>query len=724
MIGNFYRKRKLQTEERLSLSKSLGSIVAILPKKLKSIATLGLALALSLFLPCVVFSQEDNDSGGIFLDTIVVTATRSEEKLREVTTSITVVDEAQIEASTANNLTQLLTQQGLYVQNSGSTQLLKIRGMGQNSMSNEIESNVLILVNGRRTGINNVNVMGLGNVERVEIIKGPSAVQYGSSAMAGVVNIITKRGVDQEFQAVAEVGFGSFDLIKESLFFSGSKNGFDFSAGIEHFNRDDFEIYSGETFPYTAVDTALSSNFDIGYTFFDNHRLGVSLTYYDVEDDWGGDTFYEQLENPLPVDERKFSTTHNKNTNVALQYDGGTADNMFTWGGQYASGRGTDVTHDYNDPTDAKAGRPYGLKSEEIDIDTADANISYNGDMASLTLGLDYVFYDLHTWRNSYTSTQGVFLGDYRNMAGYISSKFRFYDEKLILSAGGRYDSYDANSGPDKKTGTMANYSDTNFAPSVGVAYLPAEWVKLRANYSEGFKMGSPKQTAGDGVSYLPNPELRPESSETFEFGVDVYGDYYRASLTYFQTEWVDKHDFYRVPGIAERPYTRFKNLDGASTAGFEFSLSADVGPSLGWDYSFRPYANVNIMTSRETKDLEDIADKGTTTMEHTPKYMVSTGVDFSHPGFDLISNINLSYSSSILSRDYRPGGDSDTYVELGNTTVVDASVEKGIYDFNDKNKLRLRLEVNNIFNSENEARVGYFKPGRNFYVGLKYNYN
>ena len=119
------------------------------------------------------------------LDTVVVTANRVQEAKREVSSNITIIDSDDIKASTATTVADLVVQQGFNVVTTGDTSNVQIRGFGNLSMTTEYENTVLVLLNGRRTGNSNLAVAGLANVERVEIIRGPAAVQYGSNALGG-----------------------------------------------------------------------------------------------------------------------------------------------------------------------------------------------------------------------------------------------------------------------------------------------------------------------------------------------------------------------------------------------------------------------------------------------------------------------------------------------------------------------------------------------------------
>ncbi|MDR0355579.1 MAG: TonB-dependent receptor plug domain-containing protein, partial [Deltaproteobacteria bacterium] len=145
------------------------------------------------------------------MDTLVVTSSRSDETLREVTTNMTILTEKDIQSTGATTLEGLLSEHGLkkfgYPGASGSIQM---RGFNTDEHGNDLGSHVLILLDGLRMGTGNLALFSLVNVERVEIIRGPAASQYGAAAMGGVINVITKKGTDQPFSAALEVGGGSF----------------------------------------------------------------------------------------------------------------------------------------------------------------------------------------------------------------------------------------------------------------------------------------------------------------------------------------------------------------------------------------------------------------------------------------------------------------------------------------------------------------------------------
>jgi len=633
------------------------------------------------------------------LDTIIVTANRAEEQKREVTSNVTVIDADEIKASTAQNLAQLMQQKGFPVINQGTQKILKIRGMGQRSMATEMTSEILVLLNGRRIGANNVALMGLANIERVEIIRGPSAVQYGPSAMGGVVNIITKRG-SEDRETALEVGGGSFRYNKQSLSSSGAFNGFDYSVGVTRTARNDYKIKNGKTWRNTSFDSFLTSNIDFGYNFLDTHRLGINFNYYGQNnarspgDGWSGTGAIGNHDDYNQMDLR--------NHNLALNYEGATSDNVFKWNARYSFGK--DVTN--ADYFSSSWGNSWA--DNVLDNQSSAAQITYDNQFIALTAGFDHVMYD-YRQKGSYTNETSR----YRDIGLYLSGKVRLLDERLILSAAARYDNFKVSAhSMDDET------SDSNFSPSIGFAFLPTEWLKVRGHYAEGFRMPGPDEITG-GWRTLANYSLEPEKSKTLEFGADINWNFFTFEMTYFHTKWDDK-----IIGIAVDPVNfQNQNLEGATIAGLELMLKADIARAMGQEFSFSPYISLNHLTQRKNKDKDMIELANSTVIPNVPETTVSFGISFDHPGYGLKANIMASYFSEILTRDWR--ANSPTYYEYINhksSTVVDASIEKIIFEDKKWGSLSLRGEANNIFDSHNEFYLDYPEAGRNYAVSLKYN--
>lgn len=656
-------------------------------------------------------SSESPDAGPLeTLGEVVVTANRVQESKREVSSNVTVITEEDIKASTAASVADLMVQHGFNVVTTGDTSAVQIRGMGSLSMPSEHENSVLILLNGRRIGMSNLALAGLANVERVEIIRGPSAVQYGSSAMGGVVNIITKRGEEGKPFASVEVGLGSDSLKRESVAFGGAVNGFDFAFGGTHFSRNDMTTKNGRRWYHTEVDKDLAYNLDVGYSFNKNHRIGINLYQGELKSELldnggGGIRPYSGNASSSPyTDYRK------RNTNTAFSYTGLTNDKSLDWAVSYSFGE---------DNQNGKSSTGNSWKNT-IDNKMFNAQLNYHASMFTLSGGVDQYEYETSGSSVYYGFASNNLKTTIKDTGAYLTGKLRFFNERLIFSAGLRHDRY------KNSSDEMDTKKDNHTGGSVGVSYLPTNWLKLRANYAEGFRMPSAQQVGGNaGFWYIPNPSLKPEESKTWEFGADVDWNNASASLTYFHSDWKNK-----IITQSDMFWnTQFINVKKAEIAGVEGSASWDVGKAFNQRYSLKPYVSFTWLTTRKNKDtLTYIEYHGTdNTLPDVPEWMASYGIDYAHPGLKLKSRLNANYYGKTLTRDRtglvsKPIG--DLYFARPSGTVVNWSLEKGLVDFGGRyGSLTLRAEINNLLDAKNEMYWNYPRQGRNFYLGLRYDY-
>lgn len=159
---------------------------------------------------------EEQQKEVVTLEEIVVTATKTEEKRKDVPNSIIVMDEIDIQESPARSLGELLANElgidwrtrGNY---GGASEEIRIRGMSGNATQVFMNG---ISVNSPSLGTADVGRLPLNNIERIELVKGPGSLLYGSGAMGGIVNIITKRPKRGEMDFKASAGYGSNDTYR------------------------------------------------------------------------------------------------------------------------------------------------------------------------------------------------------------------------------------------------------------------------------------------------------------------------------------------------------------------------------------------------------------------------------------------------------------------------------------------------------------------------------
>ncbi len=656
--------------------------------------TISAIFLLSLAAPAVSPAAETDDATRS-LDEVVVTAARVNEPVREVSADVMVISPEEIATSPARNVGELLTEKGLGAVSlyPGELISINIRGFRTATSGSDLKAQVLVLLNGRRAGTGNLAKIMTNNVERVEIIRGPGAVQYGSAAMGGVINIITRQGKGSPSAGVYGK-IGSYGYYESGILGEGEKSGIDFSGSFSRTTMDDYDTGSGHRFHNSGYDHIDSYSVNAGYSFLDNQRLGIILNRY-YADEIGTPGYLSSND----LDNNKDSSTHS----VDIIYDGSSTDEVFAWQMRYFTGKDRDTSFD---PTVSNASGwdddiPFLLKT---DMRGAQAQASINLNRFRLTGGLDWLDYEV-------TSTYDPTQTDSENYAAFLLAQAKFMQERLIFDGGLRYDVYDL----EVIHPTRSDEDDNNVTASAGLVYLLTKTLKVRAHYGEAFIMPGPDELAADftsdfGVHYEGNSDLEPETSKTYEGGINYSNKGLNAGLTYFFTRYKDK-----IESVATSSGQTWENVGKAEISGFEGELSYDLGAHFGWTVEIRPYVNLTYLDRFE--DLDDNRD-----LKYLSDWNASYGIYANnYQGFS--ARLNFTYTGEQTIEDWELGTFPAPVKSFGGFTVADFTVSKKILDFKKNGSFTLSGEITNLFDTDYAYVKGYPMPGRMFFVTLAYNY-
>nr|WP_320012191.1 TonB-dependent receptor [uncultured Desulfobulbus sp.] len=649
----------------------------------------GLFCALGL-IPFVVPGVHAADAQVVAQETMVVTAGRVLEKKENVTTNITVFTEEDIDNLGVNDVGDILRKEGFVVREYPNSQTsVGMRGFNSDSMGRELNSYILILVDGRPAGSVNLEQMSTDSVERIEVIRGPGSVQYGTRAMGGVINVITKKG-KKGVHGSLETTLGSWEYDKQRIQVSGASEMFDASLSASRSNQDDYDTGSGARYYNSGYDSKDNINFNLGFTPVENHRLGLVYSHND----------HNGVGSPNYLSANDLDDyVENKQDNYDFTYDGQDSEGFLQWKARYYR-----VNDDYQnyDPT-VYGGAPSYFK--EVDKQGAQAQMTAKWDFLQLTGGVEW---NDHEITNSYSFNNRP--STYENKAGFLLAKTFLFDDKLIFSAGSRYDDFTVEGDQGESV------SDENISVSIGAVYKIIPGLSVRANYAEAFKMPTPDELFmyddysawGYGI-YAGNEDLEPESSETYELGVDYSQGSFTAGLTWFHTNFENKIS---TVYNALTNVTKYENIEGATFEGFEGSLQVDVGEIFDWNFELVPYVNFTAMTKYED-------DSTGMDLKYVPDYNVSWGFRFAHEAWGFSSRLNCVYYGEQNIDDYEGTGART----LGKNTVVDLSFIKKLYTFDQYGELSLKGEIANIFDEDYALVQGYPSPGRSFYASLNYSF-
>ncbi len=224
----------------------------------------GLTLALSLALPC--FAGSDDAA-------IVVTATRQQQRVNQLLADLSVISQEEIAQAGPATLAELLARQpGMQSSSNGGAgkvSSLFIRGANSN--------HTLVLIDGVRIGSVSVGIpaleqIPLSQVERIEILRGPSSALYGADAIGGVIQIFTKRG-EGELKPEAFVGVGSYNSRELSAGFSGGSQDWSYSLRGSDYRTDGIKAINSEAKQPYSFDPSRQAD------GFHNASLSASLAF-------------------------------------------------------------------------------------------------------------------------------------------------------------------------------------------------------------------------------------------------------------------------------------------------------------------------------------------------------------------------------------------------------------------------------------------------------------
>jgi vitamin B12 transporter len=616
-------------------------------------------------------------------ETVVVTATRTAQPVERTGESVSVItaEDLNLQQTVAVGDALQLTPASIVVRNGG---------IGQNatvSLRGAEVGQSLVLVDGVRindpSAVDDQALLGdvlVNNIDRVEVLRGPQSTLYGSSAIGGVVNILTRTGGETPFSARASAEGGSFGTWHLNAGANGTYGMADYGAAVNTFSTDGIsaaDARDGNTEPDGYRNLGATGN--VRLHVMDNVSVDLRGYYTNARSDIDG--------YPPPAYTFRDDPEFVKNDLLA-GYAGVNADlfdgmfhNRLALVGSHADRRFFGVfgflapytfSPDLNTYSRASSGR-----------------IEYQG---TLDMNADnQITFGAETDRTSF-HTRGQFelaatLGARRTTSGYAQWQTTLFDQ-LTLTGGARFDG-------DSEFG---GHTSLKFAAAWA---MPGTGTVLRANYGDGFK--APSLYELDSQYSNPVANLKPETARGWEVGADqrFLDGRMRASLTWFSRKTKNQIDFFSpdcftppVPDIClTRPFGYYYNVGRSRSQGAELEISGEVIANVT--------ASVNLtdMASEDLDSHTDLARRPRITaggnLFWTPMAGTSLGLTVSHVGerFDGVGEV-------------RP---------LPGYTLVDILAS---YPIDGNFSVFGRIE--NAFDAHYEPVSGYGAAGRTAYAGIK----
>lgn len=541
---------------------------------------------------------EEKDGKRVFKDRVVVTASRQEQASSQTPAAISVIDAEQIADRQPEKMADLFKElPGVDVQGEGPFRGLPvIRGMSSNR--------VLILVDGQR--LNNARestifagiqpgLVDLSEVERIEVMRGPASVLYGSDAMGGVINIITKKpDLDAqtfEMHHNLNYAYGSAadsSTVHADIRGNGAGWGFNLSVGWETASdykapkkAADSPYYSEYVLPDGTVPNSGMEQASVqgGFRILTGES-GVFKTNFEVvrTDDVGFPGFDPETSG-VDINFPRFDRDK-----IGVGWDSGPA-----WGFSNISVSGyyqsvIKESKMFIDPS------PYFFihTFTKSNIDTFGFNTLGTMDLANhhLTMGLDFYRDDLQDEaQNDYpwASNNNVAVPkSYQEGLGiYLQDEWQA-TEKLRILGGVRGDRFVFKSKDDPNyVGEPFDVTDSDLSGNIGAMYALSPNVELTGLIGRGFRTPNIQERAFTGSVSEPgfwvvqNPDLTSESSLNYELGFKVRYDRYYGGVNIFYNDIQDFITFVELGPdlITGLELIQYDNIEDATVKGVEIEL-------------------------------------------------------------------------------------------------------------------------------------------------------
>ena len=642
-----------------------------------------ITLSVGLIATTLLFGQKDSlsknsttknvvEKTASTLDEVIVTANKIEQKQNTTGKVVTVITAAQLNARAGQSVAQVLSEQaGLYLpgalSNAGTVPSIYMRGASS--------GRTLILVDGAPVGdpsmISNefdLNLVPLAQIERIEILKGSQSTLYGSDAIGGVINIITKKKTGSFITGGASTG--TYGTKTNQLALNGVLAKINYTAGFENQSAEGFS---------SAIDKNNIGNFDKdGYK---NNSWFTKLNY-SINDQWTLQANTRKTAYKASIDYGAFADDkdqffNNATTMSGLQLKYKKDKTTFQFQYQYTTQNRSYLNDSVDKQYIVYENNQYTGKTHFADVFLSKSL----GQNVQWIVGADFRY---GSYNQTYESISGW--GPYNENfkdtfqfqnALYGSLLINDASKKWLLELGARYNHH-------------SRYGD-NQTFTISPSYLLQPGLRLISSISSGFKAPSLYQ-----ISY--NTQLKAETSVNAEVGIDYTSSPVNARVVYFNRSINNGIDYNYID-------YNFFNFIKQKVNGLEVELNHRL-PHNQW-----VSVNYTLLNGQETNQNR-VTTTDTITYNYLlkrPKHSLQLQYNIAHKKWE------VSVSGRYISSRYDVGGYASPDVKLDYYTLLNAHVQ-----YKENNWLSFFVDVQNVLQDRFQEIYGYNTMGRNIQFGFR----
>ena len=582
----------------------------------------------------VVETNKENDATQ--LQTIVVSASGSEVNVKDAPASISVVTSEDLQRQPFNSISEVLSDlpgvTGGY-SNAGAGSKISFRGMP--------DKYTLILVDGKRIGNQSLlghrpdkvdqdlNWITPDMIERIEVIRGSMSTLYGSEAVGGVINIITKK-IPTQLTGSATVNYSKPDTSRrgETKQYGATLAGpltdtLGFRLGVNRTDRDpDTDVNGG-----TSGSTADTVNSRLTWAPNDTHAFNLDASWGNDKSETlegAGEQFGYEMERYGVGIGHEGHFANGLNTQIDLYHNEIQNNDQSFVNDEKVETKATETV------LDLKATQERNILGKRNDL-TVGAQYKYEQVSNSSNIGNLGMDVDGNTLENNDLEP------DTYSWSLFAEDQIHLQDN-LILTLGGRLDNYES--------------FDLNFSPRGYLVYHPTDAWTIKGGVSSSFRAPNLRERSGTsstgsmgmgcssliaigypggGCQMLGNPDLEPETSTNYEIGFGYEEDGYGLDVTYFLSDIKDLIQNRRL-GVAPNGtwYTTQRNVEEARTSGIEITFTLPFTDSVRFNGNTTyMIESTNKVTGESLLETPEITVNGSLLWDVTDKLNLHAKVQY-----------------------------------------------------------------------------------------------
>lgn len=645
------------------------------------------ALIASSQLQAQTVPQEGKDT----LENLTLSASKFSAKTTETGKVVVTINRQQLEKAGSRDLSQVITEMGGvfingYTNNAGKDKSIYLRGGKVDYTLITVDGIPVYDASGIGSNFD-IRYIPVDAVERVEILKGSQSTLYGSDAIAGVINIITRKGGTKPFSGSGVINYGSYNTLRANAGINGAIKALDYNLAFTHFSTDGFSEAKQPATATQAFDkdwykqNSLQAN--IGVQVAKGFRVQPFLRYSKNSGALDNDAF---------VDERDFEyDATNLQTGVKNSISIGRAQVAVLYQLNKTSRNYLD------DSTQSRNGfYRFSQSAYKATEHFAEAFVVYPFSFFKLTAGGDF-----RSAGTDYSATQISAFGSSKVAQSADSVKqtqsslyaaLNFTKDVFSIEGGGRFNHH-------------SEYG-SNVAFNINPSVLLAKEVKLFANLSSGYKTPSLYQL----FSVYGNKDLKPETSLNLEGGAQFFFDDGKGQVrvTYFDRAVKDVIAFFYNPATFRSSYI---NQDKQNDHGIEIDGSLQLTERLQLR-AFYSFVDGRVTTKQGGKDTTYF------NLLRRPRHTLNTTLGWqATPSFFTSLNVNAVGKSQDLYFD--PVTFASQPVTLKPYTLINVYAEYGLL----QNRLKLFADARNVLDQTYSDIYGYNTAGFAAHGGVRFRF-